>query len=84
MDYTFDGLMKAVWNVVGILITVADLAVVAVIAWFGLQMIFARGDEAKFAEAKKGLWYAIIGAVVIAGSGTIILTLRGFVDSLGR
>lgn len=82
--YTFDGLMNIAGNLVGVLTNVAWLAATAVIVWYGVKMILARGDETKFAEAKKGLTWAIVGSLVMFGVWTIILTLRAFVDSISR
>lgn len=80
--FTFEMLMTVVWNLVNFLIWLARVAIGLTLLWFGSKMILARGDETKFAEAKKGLTWAVIGALVIFGAGTIILTLQTFVDSL--
>jgi len=62
---------------------VASLAVVVILVWYGLQMVFARGDPTKFSSAKKGLTTALVGAVVIFGVWTIIATVHYFVGALG-
>lgn len=47
---------------------------VIIIVWAGLRMMLARGDETEFAEAKKMLWYAIIGlAIIFIGQGFVSL-----------
>jgi type IV secretory pathway VirB2 component (pilin) len=81
--YTYEGLMDAVWNLVDFLMRIAGLAVVVAIVWFGLRMAMARGEAAKYEDAKKGLKWAIIGAVTIFGVWTIIATIHSFVGALG-
>lgn len=82
--YTYDGLMNVVNNLVSFLIRMAGLAVVATIVWYGIRMVTAGGDGAKFQEAKKGLTWALVGAAVIFGVWTIILSIRAFVGSIGQ
>jgi hypothetical protein len=80
--YTYQGLLNILYNLIGYLIRIAGVAVVAVITWFGLQMVFARGDPTKYGKAKTGLLWAVVGAAVIFGVYTIILSIRAFVNSL--
>jgi succinate dehydrogenase hydrophobic anchor subunit len=83
MSYTYQGLMAAVENLVNFLIRMASLAVVVVIVWYGLQMVLAKGDAAKYGNARKGFNSALIGALVIFGVWTIIATIQYFAQSLG-
>lgn len=81
-QYTYQGLMNVVNNLVDFLLRVGGIAVVAGIIWYGLKMALARGDEAKFSDAKKGLTWALIAAAVVFGAGTIIATVKLFVNNL--
>lgn len=83
-DYTYQGMLNILYNLVEFLLRIAAFACVAVLAWFGLKMVLSRGDQTKFADAKKGLTWAIIGTVVIFGVYTIIATIKAAVDSVGR
>ena len=80
---TYEGLMNTVYSLLATILQMADLAAVAAIVWFGVRMALSRGDPAKFNEAKKGLIYACIGAVIIFGVYTILATVRGAVGSIG-
>lgn len=51
--------------------TVALFAMIALV-WGGLQMILAFGDEARVRNAKRTIWWAIVGFAV-AGLATAIL-----------
>lgn len=84
MSYTYDSLMTAVYNLMDFFIRIAGLAVVAVVVWYGLQMVMSRGDAAKFSDAKKGLTWSLVGALVIFGVWTIILSIKAFVGSIGQ
>jgi hypothetical protein len=45
------------------------------LTWTGITYMMAGGDERKIEEAKKQLFWAIIGAAIIIGAGAIINTL---------
>ena len=49
--------------------------IVIFLIYYGLRMILSRGDPTKFNDAKKGLFYAILGIIVIFGTYTIIATV---------
>lgn len=82
--YSYNGLMNIVNTLVSFLIRMAGLAVVATLIWYGIRMATAGGDSAKFTEAKKGFTWALVGAAVIFGVWTIILSIKAFVGSIGQ
>ncbi len=79
---TYQGLMTTLYTLLQAILRIADLGAIIAIIWFGLQMALARGDATKFNDAKKGLLYAIIGAIVIFGVYTILATVRGAVSGI--
>jgi len=54
-----------------------------VIIWYGLQFLLSRGNPKAFEDAKKSLWYGIIGIVVVLGAYTIIATVGNAVEAAG-
>src|SRR5512133_1584063 len=62
-------------NLVSFVLRMAGLACVAVIIYFGVRMVLAGGDDAVYATARKGLNYALLGALVIFSTYTIIATV---------
>lgn len=60
------------------------IIMIMVIVWYGLQMMIAQGDSAKFTGARKSLTYAVIGMVVILGAYTIIATVANSVEAVGQ
>ena len=81
--FTYDKLIEVANRLVQFILRVAGFAVVGVIVYYGVRMVIAGNDAAKYAEARKGLNYALIGALVIFGVYTIIATIQGAVESLG-
>jgi hypothetical protein len=81
--FTYDKLIKVANNLVQFILRVAGFVVVGVIVYYGIRMVIAGNDAAKYAAARKGLNWALIGALVIFGVYTIIATIQGAVESLG-
>lgn len=67
----------AINTVLGLALTI----VIAMIVYNGFRMATSRGNETVYKEAKKGLWYAIIGLTVIFGVGLIIATIGSFAQN---
>ncbi|MBI4836846.1 MAG: hypothetical protein HY813_00350 [Candidatus Portnoybacteria bacterium] len=54
---------------------VGPALVVIFLIWIGITYMMAGGDERKIGAAKKQLFWAIVGAAIIIGTGAIIRTL---------
>ncbi len=80
--FTYAKLVQIVERLVSFILKVAALAVVITIVYFGVRMVMAGSDTGAYAEARKGLNWALIGALVIFGAYTIIATVKGAVESL--
>ncbi len=80
---TYEGLINTVYYLLQAVLQIADLAAVAAVVYYGIRMAIARGDATKFNDARKGLIYTIIGALIIFGVYTILATVRGAVGSIG-
>jgi hypothetical protein len=65
-------------GVLNFLIYFASIAMTGFIIVAGLRMVMSRGDAAKFGDAKKMLYNALIGAAVILGVGLILNTIANF------
>lgn len=72
---TFDDVVTLVEDAMWALITVASLAVVAMIIYAGFKMAISRGDEKEYGAAKNILKYAIYGAFIVFGVGLIVNTI---------
>ena len=72
---TLDEVTTLVEDLMWVLITIASLAVVAMIVYAGFKMVISRGDEKEYGAAKNMLKYAIYGALVIFGVGLIVNTI---------
>ena len=69
-----DSVLDLINAIAGWLIIIAGPIAVAVIIWSGLTFMISRGDMEKIGQAKKMLWYAVIGLVIIfIGKGFITL-----------
>jgi len=69
-----DSFEELVQNVTNWLVRIVGPIGVIVIVYAGAKFLMARGDITKIAEAKKILWYAVIGlAIVFAASGLVSL-----------
>ena len=55
-----------------LLTVVTFILAVAMFGWGGAKFIFAAGDVQKIDEAKKTIWWSIIGMFIIATIGGII------------
>lgn len=81
--FTYDKLIEVANRLVLFILRVAGFAVVGVVVYYGVRMVMAGNDSAAYAAARKGLNWALIGALVIFGVYTIIATIQGAVESLG-
>jgi len=69
-----DSFEELVQNVTNWLVRIAGPIGVIIIVYAGAKFLMAKGDPTKINEAKKILWYAIIGlAIVFAASGLVSL-----------
>ena len=58
------------------------IVMVVMIIWYGVQMMAAQGVETKFTAARKSLWYAVIGILIVMGAYTIIATIGNSIEAL--
>ena len=69
-----DSFEELAQNITNWLVRIAGPIGVIVIVYAGAKFLMAKGDPTKITEAKKVLWYAIIGlAIVFAASGLVSL-----------
>ena len=74
--FTYGNLVSILNNLVTQALRVGGVLAVGVIIYYGLQMVFSRGDAIKFGKAKEMLVMACIGFLLIAGAYVIVYTLR--------
>ena len=60
---------------------IAILGMVAGMTWYGFTAITSKGNPIKYEGAIKGFRYALLGALVILGTYTIIATVANFVGA---
>jgi hypothetical protein len=76
---SFEDLIGDMMNVVIQL----GIPIIAILIMFsGFKFIEAQGKPTKLEEAKKSLWYVLIGTAVVLGAGTILTIIRSTVDVL--
>ncbi|HXV27299.1 MAG TPA: hypothetical protein VD862_04745 [Candidatus Paceibacterota bacterium] len=80
--FTFDRVVGILYGLAEFLIRAALVIAVIAIIWYAILIMLSGSNPARHAEAKKGIWWAIIGAAVILGVEVIIATIKGVVDSL--
>lgn len=81
---TYQKMLDILDDIVVFVLRMAGFAAIGVIVYFGVRMLLAGGDQTKYAEARKGFNWALVGTLVIFGVYTIIATIRGAVESVGR
>ncbi len=74
---TVQDLFVLAYVIVNYLVSMAGLVAVVFIVWGGLQMLTARGDPAKSGDAKKTIWNAILGLVLILLTFLIVSYVAG-------
>jgi uncharacterized membrane protein YuzA (DUF378 family) len=83
-QWTYENFRGVVKNLVNFILQIASFAATGAVVYFGFRMVIAGSDATAYADARKGLNWSLVGAFVIFGVYTIIATVRGAVDSIGR
>ncbi len=73
-----------------ILVTIVDNVILPIaipfvalaIIWTGFQFVLARGNTTKLADAKKSLWWTLLGAGVILGAYVIAQVVQSTVEEI--
>ena len=73
---------KDVVALLGSLLSYVQLALLVIILLAGLRWMFSFGDETKVAAARKAIWAALIGYVIIYFSYAIVAGVTGFLKGL--
>ncbi|MDP3997024.1 MAG: hypothetical protein Q8P73_00785 [bacterium] len=68
--------ITVIGNAINWLLSLVAIIALAALIWGGIMYIASLGDENKAAKAKKIIFYAIIGVVVVGVSFLIISTLK--------
>lgn len=81
---TWNKVIYAVYYLLQNILFVAGLAAVGAIVYYGVLMATARDNAGQFDSARKGVLWAMLGALTIFGVYTILATVRGAVGSIGQ
>jgi amino acid transporter len=76
---TFQHLFELVYLVVNTLIGMAGLVAIFFIVWGGAQMLLSAGNMEKVQDAKRTIWNAILGLVLVLMSYLIISFVVGLI-----
>lgn len=79
-----DDLGTLLENIIDILIVIAVPIIVLAIIYAGFLFVTAGGNEAKLTSAKKILFWAIVGGVILIGARAIAEVVQGTVDEISR
>ncbi|OGZ42005.1 MAG: hypothetical protein A3C80_02565 [Candidatus Ryanbacteria bacterium RIFCSPHIGHO2_02_FULL_45_43] len=52
------------------------------IVWAGFRIVSAQGNEEQLREAKRMLYWSIIGTAIVVGAGVIALAVINFANEL--
>ncbi len=80
---TLSGVIQLIANALTMLLGLAVTITIAMIVYGGFKMAWSRGDDKAFKEGKSIITNAIIGLVVILGTGIIINTIARFAVNPG-
>ena len=77
-----DTIQQAIKLFMDSIIRIAIPFIVLFFIWSGLSLVLARGNPKKLEDAKKMIWYTIIGSLLILGAWTITNAIIGTVNSI--
>lgn len=77
-----DTIGKAITFFMNTIMKIAIPFIVLFFIWAGFKFVTARGKPDKITEAKKMLWFTIIGTLLILGAWTITNAIIGTVNTL--
>ncbi len=72
-------LIRAIMDIV---VQIGSVVLVVFIVITGLMFVTARGNSSKLEEAKKAMFWTIIGAAIVLGAFVISEAIQGTVDQL--
>ena len=81
-DFTWDRVVNIAYGLVQFLFLAGFWIAAIMIAWFGIQMMISGTNATKFNDAKRGLFWAIVGFAIVVGANLIVLTIRRAVGSI--
>ena len=78
-DFTYQKVVRILFGLVGFMFNIATLIAVIAIIWYGIQVMTAGGNAEKYRDAKKSVIWAVIGAAIIFGAGSLIKTIESII-----
>jgi hypothetical protein len=79
-NFTIQSVLGIITGLACWLSRMAIAIIVIMIVFYGFQFMTSQGDPTKYGSARKSLMWAIVGAIVILGTYTIIASVANFVD----
>lgn len=73
-EFTVERVMAILTGLVCWFSRIVVIGLVAMIVFYGVQMIWSGGNPTTYGSARKGFWYSVLGAVVIFGAYSIVAT----------
>ena len=74
--FTWQRVVNILYGLVNFLFVLGFWLTATLIAYYGITIMLSGTNLTKIDDAKKGLWYAILGFAVIMAANIIVLTLR--------
>ena len=78
---TLRNIVDLVTNALSLLVGLALTISIAMIVFAGFKMAWSRGVDAEYKKGKDILWNAIVGLIVILGTGIILATISRFANN---
>lgn len=74
-DCTFQHLLQLVKNIINFIVAIAVPLASVVIMYAGIKLVLSRTNETERSEAKKVLWTAVWGLVIVLAAWLIVNTI---------
>lgn len=82
LNSAFSTIPKFISGVLQVVVMISLPVITLFFVVVGYKFISAQGSEGKLTDAKKNLWYAVLGALLILGAWVIATLIAGTVTQI--
>ena len=79
-----DSLQELLVDVLRAVVQIGTIVLTFMIIWVGFLFVAARGNEEKIRDARRALFYTVIGGLILLGAQAIGMAIQSTVDSITR
>lgn len=84
LNSAFDTIPKFISGVLQAVVMISLPIITLFFVFVGYKFISAQGNSGKLDEAKKNLWYAVVGALLILGAWVLATLIAGTINQIVR